>query len=196
MADGLRERKKQRTREVIVREAFKLFRRRGFDATTVADIAAAADIAPRTFFAYFDTKEAVVFHDFEEIRERFAARLGARAEDETTFDALRAWVHDWLDEHGEVDAQHRLREKLIATSPTLHAREREHHAEFVGLIAASVGGELGLPADSLRPRMVGAAAMAALEALDESDGPAASVIDEALVFLQAGVDALRRTPAQ
>src|SRR3712207_9530792 len=75
---GLRERKKQRTREAIVRKAMALFRRRGYEATTIADIAAAADIAPRTFFAYFATKEAVVSHDFDPLRseERRAGNEG------------------------------------------------------------------------------------------------------------------------
>src|SRR3712207_3821644 len=93
---GLRERKKQRTREAIVGAAMRLFAERGYDATTITDIAAAADIAPRTFFAYFPSKEAVVFHDFDEVYEGFAERLRSRPLGETAFDALRAWVSDSL----------------------------------------------------------------------------------------------------
>src|SRR4051812_37350957 len=89
---GLRERKKQQTREAIVREALRLFRKQGFEATTIADIAEAAEISPRTFFSYFDTKEAVVFHDFDELRERLSSHLDERPDGSTTFDALRAWV--------------------------------------------------------------------------------------------------------
>src|SRR5918994_275367 len=57
---GLRERKKQRTRQALRQAAVRLFLERGFEATTIADIAAAAEVAPRTFFSYYPTKEDVV----------------------------------------------------------------------------------------------------------------------------------------
>ena len=60
---GLRERKKQKTREAIQREALRLFQAQGYEATTVEQIAAAAEISPSTFFNYFPTKEDVVLYD-------------------------------------------------------------------------------------------------------------------------------------
>src|ERR687891_1371614 len=92
MTSGLRERKKQQTREAIHRAAMKLFAERGFDATTIADIAAAADIAPRTFFSYFPSKEDVVFHDFGLTFDAIKERIDERAEGESTMDALRAFL--------------------------------------------------------------------------------------------------------
>ena len=89
---GLRERKKEQTRRAIEDAAFRLFAERGFQATTVADIADAADVAPRTFFAYFPSKEDVLFADFDETFEALAARLRGRPPGESTFDALRAWI--------------------------------------------------------------------------------------------------------
>src|SRR5687767_6894438 len=120
---GLRERKKRQTRDAIVRAALQLFRERGYDATTVADIAAAADIAPRTFFAYFETKEAVVFYDFDEILARFAERLDGRAASETTFDALRAWAADLVAAGHEDHA----RRDLIRSTPSLQVRQHANH---------------------------------------------------------------------
>src|SRR3712207_9477609 len=93
---GLRERKKQRTREAIVGAAMRLFAERGYDATTITDIAASADIAPRTFFAYFPSKEAVVFHEFDEVDARFAQHLRSRREGESVFHALRSRVAESL----------------------------------------------------------------------------------------------------
>jgi AcrR family transcriptional regulator len=193
---GLRERKKQQTRETIVREAMRLFSKRGFEATTVAEIAEAAEIAPRTFFSYFETKEDVVFHDLEELLVRLREELEKREPGTTTFDALREWIARSLAIHDASGREELARRKLIGRTTALHAREAANRSRFESAIADSVAAELGLPADSLQPRMIGAAAISALIALGEMDAdeppenPMAAV-DDVLTFLQGGLDALR-----
>lgn len=71
---GLRERKKQKTKASIQREALRLFKKHGYDETTIEDIAEAAEISPSTFFNYFPTKEDVVIYD-EYDPEVFAALM-------------------------------------------------------------------------------------------------------------------------
>jgi AcrR family transcriptional regulator len=201
---GLRERKKRRTRETIVREAMALFAQHGFEGTTVADIAAAADIAPRTFFGYFPSKEEVVFHDSDEVLARFAEHLHGRAPSETTFDAMRAWIAEWSGAVDLGDEDERFRRRLIRETPALQARERTDLARLEREIAAAVATDLGVDLDSLRPHLVSAAATAALDALgrfydqddvEPSSDDAVAVLDEAIVFLRGGLEALRRHPS-
>src|SRR6266568_5097397 len=75
---GIRERKKQRTRQALRQAALELFQERGFEATTIADITAAADVAPRTFFSYFQTKEDVVLDEglqrFDQLQQTLRQR--------------------------------------------------------------------------------------------------------------------------
>jgi AcrR family transcriptional regulator len=190
---GLRERKKQRTREQIVAAAFELFRERGYNATTVADIAAAADIAPRTFFAYFPSKEAVVFHEFDALFASLQERIEGRPEDETAIDALRSWLEHSLPAAHDESEEAALRKRLCLEEPGLAAREKSLLGRLEVLLREGVARDLGEPPDGLRPKLVAAAAVAAMAAIDDEVDKSQSmkVLDEALIFLRGGVAALQ-----
>ncbi|MDV3123791.1 TetR/AcrR family transcriptional regulator [Mycobacterium sp. 21AC1] len=122
-AGTLRERKRARTRAAIVDAALRLFAANGYDGTTVADIAAAADIAPRTFFSYFPSKDDVLLPGAD---ARIAAAIEAIAErgpqDRPADVLLRALDsvidggHDFADEEGA------LRFRLMQTVPAIRGR--------------------------------------------------------------------------
>jgi AcrR family transcriptional regulator len=195
---GLRERKKEQTRRAIEDAAFRLFAERGFQATTVADIAEAADVAPRTFFAYFPSKEDVLFADFDETSEALAARLRDRLPGETTFDALRAWITGLLPDLEADENREALRHRLCSEYESIAAHERHLMARFEAIIAESVAADLGDAPSDLRPRMIAAAAIAALMAMRPDDPGAEELppqeklqrLDEALEFLRGGVVAV------
>ena len=86
---GLRERKKRQTRIDLARAAVSLFEERGYDAVTVDDIAAAANVSRRTFFRYFDTKDDLVAVDPEGKIAAMRIALRDGPPDEPTLDALR-----------------------------------------------------------------------------------------------------------
>jgi AcrR family transcriptional regulator len=206
MSMGLRERKKLQTRQAIHEAAMKLFAERGFDATTIADIAEAADIAPRTFFAYFPSKEEAVFPKYELAHAEFDRILSERPAGTTALDALRSWVEKAAKEYAPAPDRMLLEARLRRESPSVAACDLRHTRQFERRLAQAVGEDLGEPADALRPRLVAAAATAALmassdsaEAVFEADPKAAEAmladpmafIDDALRFLEAGLAALR-----
>jgi AcrR family transcriptional regulator len=190
---GLRERKKQRTREQIAEAAFRLFRERGYQGTTIADIAAEAEIAPRTFFAYFPSKEAVVFHNFDAILASMQATMEARPGGESTVDTVRGWVGQELSPDPRIRDDEALRMEMCREDPGLAAFQQHLQARFTDVLRLGVARDLGLPPDSLRPKLVAAAIMAALVAIGDqtrSRDEALALFDEALVFLRGGVAAL------
>ena len=193
---GLRERKKQRTREAIVEAAFELFEERGFDGTTIADIAEAAEIAPRTFFSYFPSKDDVVFHDFEEKFAMFAAWLREREPGTNTIDALRAGIQTMLGEADREDLeQKRLSKRLIGENESLAAHAQHLRGKFAELLVESVAQDLGDDPGDLRPRLVAAAATAAMGVIDDMPDDdvehSMETIDSLLVFLRGGLSALQ-----
>jgi AcrR family transcriptional regulator len=203
MAEGLRERKKQRTREQIIEAAMGLFAERGYHATTIADIATAADVAPRTFFSYFPSKEAVVFHNVERDLDGLATTLRDRLPGETAFDALRRWIDAMFDEWTAEEDEALLRKRLCHEDEGLANFQGGVMARINELLLEAIANDLGEPQDALRPRLVAAAAMAALTSLEgtfdekaEQRVPGAkaealAVLDDAMLFLRGGIDALQ-----
>ncbi|HEV2874739.1 MAG TPA: TetR family transcriptional regulator [Thermoleophilaceae bacterium] len=193
---GLRERKKQRTRERIVEAAFDLFDERGFDGTTIADIADAAEIAPRTFFSYFPSKDDVVFHDFEASHATVASWLREREPGTNAIDALRAGL---AGEKAEMDRESlrekRCRKRLVRENESLAAHSQHLMGKFAELIAEAAAEDLGDEPGDLRPRLVAAAAAAAIGVIDdmpdEDAEHSAETIDSLLAFLRGGLAALQ-----
>ena len=192
--EGHRERKKQQTRARIIEAAFALFAERGYQATTLADIAEAADIAPRTFFSYFPSKEAVVFHNFEAILASVQAAVDGRPEGESTLDLLRNWVGRELSPDRRIRDEEALRTQLCREDAGLAAFQQAQQSRFQDVLRVGVARDLAEPPDGLRPKLVAAATMAALVAIGDQTrdrDEALALFEEALVFLRGGVAALR-----
>ena len=179
-----------------------LFAERGYQATTIADIAEAADVAPRTFFSYFPSKEAVVFHDVDRTIDGLASMLRDRLPGESAFDALRRFIDSKFDEWTAEGDEALLRKRLCREDEGLANFEGGMMARMLELLVEAIADDLDEPPDALRPRLVAAAAVAALTSLDTSgEGAdhtapvskteALAVLDDALVFLRGGLDALQ-----
>jgi AcrR family transcriptional regulator len=201
--EGLRERKKARTRETIVAVAMELFDRQGFAGTTIPEIAEAADVSPRTVSTYFPLKEEIVFEQWSGKAESLAAALDDREAGETTVSALRSWViaeRESLERDGaDVDRQRRI----VCSDEGLRAIERSRYHDFTEMLAESISRDMGLEPEDLAPRLAAAAMTAILDVLSDErpwDGahedPAAvdpvRILDPGLAFVEAGVGALQK----
>ena len=188
---GLRERKKAKTRAAIQRHALRLFREQGYSATTVDQIAAAAEISPSTFFRYFPTKEATVLYDpFDPVL--IAATLAQPAE-LSPIAALRATV-DIIREQvsGEEWERERQRQLLVFREPELRSAIMDQFAEGIELLAGMAAQRTGREADDFEVRnwagaVVGVIMAAFLGAAADPDVDTLVVLDRAVAHLEAGL---------
>lgn len=119
----LRERKRERTRAAIVAAGLDLFERVGYDETTVADIAAAADIGTRTFFSYFASKEELLFPESDgRIQAAVDAIAGRQSGDRPADVLLRALTGVTVDSDDLVSPLAALRMRLMQTVPAVRGR--------------------------------------------------------------------------
>ncbi len=120
----LREQKKLRTRTNVLRVAHALFHAKGFDSTTLEEICREAEISKRTFFRYFQDKEALVFPNRDDRLAGFQTFLRAH-DTESPFDTLRRATRLFGLDYSDNRRQILTQKRLILSSPALLARERE-----------------------------------------------------------------------
>jgi AcrR family transcriptional regulator len=151
---GLRERKKQRTRERLVREGLRLFAEQGYDETSVDEIADAAEVSPRTFFRYFPTKADLVFADLPAREAAVRAAL-----DRADATPIHARIRDVLIESMDLLGDPALlaaRAKLVTENPPLQMRMLELFARAETIVGAAYARQLGTEPSSLTPRLAAA----------------------------------------
>lgn len=193
-----RERKKQRTRDTIVAEARRLFAERGYDGTTIAEIAEAADIAASTVFAYFATKDQIFFSDFDEMIADCARSVDRWSDEGSTIAAIRRWFDErwptFYDREPEWPAR---RSRILLETPALEGLQRARMAAIEATFTRAYARDFGEDPDGVRALVAANATLGAIAALahywqaTEHDAAPAAVIEHALTFAAAGADALR-----
>lgn len=196
---GLRERKKQRTRWAIQEHALRLFAQRGYDATTVEQIAAAAEISPSTFFRYFKTKEDVVLQD--EYDPILIALIEQQPAGLPPTEALRRAMREAFAAMGPEEKDKILaRMRLQMSVPALRARTYEQLTASIQMIAETMAKRVDRQADEFPVQVFAGACLGALLAAlfawaGSPDAELADIVDRALAQLQVGVDSTFRGPA-
>jgi AcrR family transcriptional regulator len=166
---GLRERKKQRTREQIAEAARELFTEQGFDRVTVAQVARAADVSEQTVFNYFPTKEDLVYWRLGSFEEELLAAIRDRAEGEPVLTAFRRFLLSQGGLLGRHDPEAREQltafTRMIVSSTALQAREAQILAGYTTSLAALLAEETDAPPGDVRPAVVANALMGVHRAL-------------------------------
>lgn len=159
-----RERHAVRTRQQIVDAALALFLEQGFEATTVDEIAARADVSPRTFFRYFPTKEALLFHDLDDRLAAVQQRIEARPADEAPAETLVEVLCEMVEAIESTPEERALTVRMIHERPALRAYQRSTIAEHAEReVTAALAVRAGLPSDDLGLRAMVTATAACLD---------------------------------
>ena len=171
--------------------ALRMFAERGFDNTTIEQIAAEARVSERTFFRYFTNKASVLWTDFETEVEAIRAALAAVPESLPMMAAIRDAVVTANHYHADDIPEMRMRMHLIATVPALSFSATEHYEAWELAVSEFAGRRLGQPAESLYPLAIGRATLAACRAAYDrwsarADGDLTAYLDLALTALAAG----------
>jgi mycofactocin system transcriptional regulator len=183
-------RRRATSRAELEQVAFTLFAARGFDATTVDEIAAAAGIGRRTFFRYFPSKNDVPWGAFEDELERMRVRLKACPPEVPLMDAIRIALIDFNHVSPAQVPLHRRRMQLILRVPALLAHSTLRFAAWRAVVSEFVAERTGRRPDDLAPQVIAHAVLGVSIAAYEHwlDDPAAdlgALLDNAMRELRA-----------
>jgi AcrR family transcriptional regulator len=198
MTDGLRERKKRRTRQALAEAALRLFAERGYEQTTVADIAAAAEVSTRTFFAYFRTREDVVFADTDERIAVMRETLTALPAGTPPTQAVHRMVEQvFATDGGMFGPDGATRSALVLTRPDLRAKAMERllaaQQVFADWLRTAYPKLDDVAAATVSGALIGGLVGAALVSLDRGDPPeriraelqrAVALLDRGLITIE------------
>ena len=153
--EGLRERKKRAAREAIAATARRLFAERGFDAVTVAEIAAASEVSEKTVFNHFATKEDLAFAGREQGITQFVSAIAERPPASSVLDVFRATTHSVLEVFVAGGDEDLLAvAKIIRGSRTLQERLTVGWESGAAAITAVIAATCGADDDDLVPAIV------------------------------------------
>ena len=163
---GRRERRRETTRQALMSAALALFRENGYDATTVEQITEAADVAPRTFFHYFRSKEEVLFGGHRQRREDLITALRARLERQPVWAATRDAMLTVVEAFEADPTFFRERARLYLSEPALRTAVLRINDELVNNVSDVLAEHLatGSADDTLLPRWIANLANGALRA--------------------------------
>ena len=141
----LRERKKIKTKELLIQVATRLFLEKGFEATTIDEIVDQADVSQRTFFRYFTTKESIVFWNHDHRREALGQHLANGHDANHPFDRLKRALLTISKEYQEQKDQLLDEYRIVTSSKELISSDMELDIEFEKIISTSLQSWTGKP---------------------------------------------------
>ncbi|SMF79055.1 TetR/AcrR family transcriptional regulator [Streptomyces sp. Amel2xC10] len=184
--DSLRERGKARRREAILTAAYELFAERGFDATSIADIAEAAEVSPRTVTLYFPTKLELAMEHFNAFVDRLAAALHARPAGQGILDTVEQWLREQADSRDRFDELH---DRMLQANPQLKGLCRGRLADVVQDGARLLAEEQGRRPDDFAPRILAATVASVIGELTHRSEP--GDLETAMTFIRAAAATLQ-----
>jgi AcrR family transcriptional regulator len=183
---GLRERKKIKTRRAIRREAFRLIEENGYTATTVEQIAEAADVSPSTFFRYFPSKESLLLAD--DLDPLVFAAFDAQPPELSPTEAIRRAYSGVMERLPTEQLEfENTRQRLMFSIPELKAAMYDEYYRTVNVMAELIGRRIGRPANDFEVRVFVGALTGAMMAAFDNAPQTAETIYRALDFVDAGM---------
>ena len=189
--EGLRARKKQKTRRALIEAAMRLYRDRGFEGVTIAGIAEDADVAPRTFFSYFETKEDVFLGRGDERLERLVQAIQHRDRRQPILKAIHSVLLEAREpaRTGKSNGMPGLSELL--EHPAIANRLRERWNRWEDLLAEAIARDVGARLGDPEPRVVAAALTGAIRvaaaAAREQPSRSRQIADRVFKLLSSGL---------